>query len=566
MINRITRENLRQQLRNLIYEADEISPVSQAQSEKLVEIYNSPSLPTNLIIETLCNPGYYSQERASLNFPSIKYKTFLSASQQIALEMAFSNSPITLISGTAATGKTAIAKNLIQAAIECSHKILILAHNLAALNPYYNLVTYPFLLSQQENYSQRMVNQLRDHIQHSLARTRMDYLPLYLLPDGELAKLRTPAILETLLPKIPGKTNEQIMELLRSEFTEFAHLAEPRLQLLAHRLQQLLPFLQEQLRLMQIYNNLSEVEIQELANRLLENPQVTIVGTVSEFMQLENKPLWDSDFDLIIVEEANLLNWRELIFLSGLCQKLVLFGEDIPRRYFSCYSHMQQHQENHNSRRNSFFRHFFNCFQWLQKNLSPAYVYKLQEQFRLHPKIAETVYPVICDHWVYTHYPNIDSNVSNLSQIAKGVTWKNMSERLTVSQSVGEKIYELVENLTQTLSSEIISEIGIITFSETQRDNLKEVLTANHPQFRPIFIGTAKEWSGAERRIIIVNCMTACSGGPNNIALEDMNIALTRAKDQLFLVGDHVLWRESRSPIRSLLYQSSLSIETQVVI
>ena len=60
--------------------------------------------------------------------------------------------------------------------------------------------------------------------------------------------------------------------------------------------------------------------------------------------------------------------------------------------------------------------------------------------------------------------------------------------------------------------------------------------------------------------------MTACSGGPNNIALEDMNIALTRAKDQLFLVGDHVLWRESRSPIRSLLYQSSLSIETQVVI
>ncbi|MBG0742971.1 MAG: hypothetical protein IV298_05690 [Cylindrospermopsis raciborskii KL1] len=563
MTNRITRENLRQQLRNLIYEADEISPVSQAQSEKLVEIYNSPSLPTNLIIETLCNPGYYSQERASLNFPSIKYKTFLSASQQIALEMAFSNSPITLISGTAATGKTAIAKNLVQAAIECSHKILILAHNLAALNPYYNLVTYPFLLSQQENYSQRMVNQLRDHIQHSLARTRMDYLPLYLLPDGELAKLRTPAILETLLPKIPGKTNEQIMELLRSEFTEFAHLAEPRLQLLAHRLQQLLPFLQEQLRLMQIYNNLSEVEIQELANRLLENPQVTIVGTVSEFMQLENKPLWDSDFDLIIVEEANLLNWRELIFLSGLCQKLVLFGEDIPRRYFSCYSHMQQHQENHNSRRNSFFRHFFNCFQWLQKNLSPAYVYKLQEQFRLHPKIAETVYPAICDHWVYTHYPNIDSN---LSQIAKGVTWKNMSERLTVSQSVGEKIYELVKNLTQTLSSEIISEIGIITFSETQRDNLKEVLTANHPQFRPIFIGTAKEWSGAERRIIIVNCMTACSGGPNNIALEDMNIALTRAKDQLFLVGDHVLWRESRSPIRSLLYQSSLSIETQVVI
>jgi hypothetical protein len=411
-----------------------------------------------------------------------------------------------------------------------------------------------------------MVNQLRDHIQHSLARTRMDYLPLYLLPDGELAKLRTPAILETLLPKIPGKTNEQIMELLRSEFTEFAHLAEPRLQLLAHRLQQLLPFLQEQLRLMQIYNNLSEVEIQELANQLVENPQVTIVGTVSEFMQLENKPLWDSDFDLIIVEEANLLNWRELIFLSGLCQKLVLFGEDIPRRYFSCYSHMQQHQENHNSRRNSFFRHFFNCFQWLQENLSPAYVYKLQEQFRLHPKIAETVYPVICDHWVYTHYPNIDSNVSNLSQIAKGVTWKNMSERLTVSQSVGEKIYELVENLTQTLSSEIISEIGIITFSETQRDNLKEVLTANHPQFRPIFIGTAKEWSGAERRIIIVNCMTACSGGPNNIALEDMNIALTRAKDQLFLVGDHVLWRESRSPIRSLLYQSSLSIETQVVI
>ena len=170
-------EGFKQDFKDLIYTAAEISPVTQAQWEKLLEIYNFPSLSIGIILETICkNKAFYSQERLSLNFPSINPGISLSGNQQIALEMTLSNSPITVISGTAATGKTSIAKNLAQVAIDGSYKVLILAHNLASLSPYYHLTTYPLVLSQQQDYYQQVINGLR---YDNLGQVKMDYYICY---------------------------------------------------------------------------------------------------------------------------------------------------------------------------------------------------------------------------------------------------------------------------------------------------------------------------------------------------------------------------------------------------
>jgi hypothetical protein len=204
-----------QELQQLIYQSGEISETTQAQWEKLVEIHDSPSLPTQLIIETVCNGAVYLNERSHLNFPAIIPHISLNGNQQIALEMALSNSPIALISGTAATGKTRIANNLAHAAINHSHRVLILTHHTASLTAYSQLKTYPFLLSQEQNYHQWIINQLRSQ---NLAQPQMDYLPLHLLPDAELAKLRTPAKLEKWLPIIENNSYQQLTELLKPEF------------------------------------------------------------------------------------------------------------------------------------------------------------------------------------------------------------------------------------------------------------------------------------------------------------------------------------------------------------
>ncbi|TVP62616.1 MAG: hypothetical protein EA343_10380 [Nodularia sp. (in: Bacteria)] len=512
------------ELQKFIYQSGEISEVIQAQWEKSVEIYNSPSLPTQLIIETVCNGAVYLNEHSHLNFPAITPHIPLSGNQQIALEMALSNSSISLISGAAATGKTRIAHNLIHAAINHSHRVLILTHHPVSLTAYRNLVTYPFLLSQDQEYHQWMINQLRSQ---NLAQPQMDYLPLHLLPDAELAKLRTRAKLEKWLPIIENNSYPELTELLTSEFT---HLSQPRIQLLAYRLKKLAPLLQQQLKLNQIYNNLSAQGIQELANQLMENSQVPVLGTVAEFMRPENQSLWQTNFDLIIVEEAQHLNWIELILLSGLCHKMVLFGESTPINY-------------HLSRNiNSFFIRFHQCFSWLKQHLLPAYVYQLKEHFRLHREIAELVYPCICNDWIQTQYWNIDDP---LPEITQRLVWQDVAH-----ENAGKQIV----NFIQSLNPEIISQIGIITFSIEERDYLRKNLSKDNVKNSKIFVGAVAEWYGNERQIVILNC----SGNPQTILSEDINIALTRGRDYLFLFGDYDLWKQHNSPIKSLLYQTGL--------
>jgi hypothetical protein len=520
------------ELQQLIYQSRELSETTQAQSEKLLQIQDSPSLPTQLIIETVCNGAVYFNERSHLNFPAIIPYISLSGNQQIALEMALSNSPIALISGTAATGKTRIANNLAHAAINHSHRVLILTNHTASLTPYHHLTTYPFLLSQTQNYQQWIINQL---CSQNFAQPQMDYLPLHLLPDVELAKLRTSAKLEKWLPIIQNNLHQQLIELLKSEFP---HLSQSRLQLLAYRLKQLEPLLQQQLKLSQIYNHLSEQALAEIANQMMENPQVPILTTVAEFMQPENHYFWESNFDLIIVDEAHSLNWIELIILSGLCQKLVLLGEEIPTYY----------RKNRNI--NSFFTRFPQCFQWLKQHLLPTYVYQLKEQFRIHLEIAEIVYPCISKDWVQTQYWNINDL---LPQTPQRLVWQDVPH-----ENAGQQIINFIQSI-QTSNPEIIQKIGIITFSIENRDYLKNNLTIEDNQ---IFIGTVEEWYGNEKEIMIVDCAVT----PENMTIEDINTALTRGKDYLFLFGDYDLWKISKSPIQSLLYQPGLYKERLVLI
>jgi len=504
------------ELQQLVYESKEHQEIAQAQWERLVN-QASPPLPTKLIIQTVCNGSVYLTERSPLNFPSFTPNVSLSANQQLALEMALSNSAIALIVGSPATGKTRIATSLADAAISMNKRVLILTHHSAALTAYRNLPGYPFWC-QQQDYRNWIIEQLRS--QH-LAKPQMNYLPLHLLPDAELAKLRTPARLETWLPIIQDSSQQQLTELLKPAFPD---LEIARVQLLAYRLKQLEPSLQQQLKLSQLYAHLSESAITELADKLSENPQVPILATVAEFMQPQHQSLWQTTFDLVIVEEAQDLTWLELMLLSTLGHKLVLFGDKIPIIY-------PKH-----SQIKSFFTSFPQCFNWLNQHLLPAYRCQLTEQFRLHPEIAKLVYPVICDRWIQTQLTPIDYQ---LPQLKHRLVWQDVP-----NQKVGEEIIKFIQSLEPQLSSQI----GIITFDVQERD----WLLANFPkEFSKLLIGTVAKWAGIERAIVIVSCV----GYPENIAVEAINIALTRGQDYLILFGDYDFWRQPGSPLRSFLYQ-----------
>jgi hypothetical protein len=238
------------QLQQLIYQSGNAPEIAQAQWEKLVQIHASAPLPTQLIIQTVCNGSVYLPERAFLNFPALTPAVSLSANQQLALEMALSNSAIALIVGSPATGKTRIAKSLAHTAINFSKRVLLLTHHREALTAYRNLPGYPFWC-QQLPYHNWLIEELR--LQH-LAQPQMDYLPLHLLPDAELAKLRTPASLETWLPIIQTASHPKLTELLQHPFLT----PTPTNPTACLSPQAIRTFVTQQLRLSQLYGNLSE--------------------------------------------------------------------------------------------------------------------------------------------------------------------------------------------------------------------------------------------------------------------------------------------------------------------
>lgn len=510
-----------------ISESGNKSEILQSQWEKLVQIAANVPLPTKLIIQTICHGSVYLTERSLLNIPAITPTVTLNANQQLALEMALSNSAISLISGSPGTGKTRIATTLADAAISHQKRVLILTHHPAALTNYRNLPGYPFLLSQQQDYRNWLIEQLR---YRHLAQPQMDFLPLHLLPDVELAKLRTSVKLETWLPIIQNASLSQLTERLHQAFPS---LSTARLQLFAHRLKQLEPLLQQQLRLSQLYGKLSEQAVTELADKLIENPQIPILGTVDELMQA-HQSLWQNTFDLVIVEEAQYLSWIELMLLSGLGKKLVLFGD-----YHTI------HKRNYPAAQQTFFTRFPQCFNWLAKNLLPAFVVHLSEQFRLHSEIATPVYRGISNRWILSQRVRSDYH---LTQLRHRLVWQDVP-----SQTASEQILKFIQNLDPQLSSQI----GIITFCTQQRDWLQSHLTP----FADILIGTVAEWAGIERAIAIICCV----GNLDIITPEYINIALTRGQEYLILFGNYDYWWQSNSPLRALLAQPELHKERTVV-
>lgn len=522
------------QLQQVIRQSDYEAEVAQAQWEQLVRSSAAPTLPTQLIIQTVCSvinhkhPIYFKQ-RSPLNLPAITPNISFSKKQRLALELSLSNSPITLITGSPGSGKTRIATALANAAVNHQKRVLILTHHSAALTAFHELPGYPFALSHPQNYR----NWLIDQLERQLAQPQMDYLPLHLLPDRELAQLRTRARLETWLPIIKTTSQQQLTELLQQAFP---YLCEARTQLFAYRLRQLAPLLWENLNLSQLYERLSNQGIIELADYLINSSQVPIIGTVEEFMQPQHQFLWQTTFDLVIVEEAHYLTWFELMLLAGLGQKLVLLGDAVSR-----HSHQPSASQTFFTRPHS--------FDWLAQNLLPTYRCYLPEQFRLHPDIAAPVYGALCDDWIQTHrqrgYPY-------LPQLTNRLIWQDVPR---LSLTAANQIWEFL----WSIGSERSSQMGIITFETAQRDWLQ---THCPQEFSHILIGTVAEWAGQERDIAIISCV----GQLENVEPEDLNVALTRGRDYLILFGDYDYWWQPGSLMRPLLAQTEIQKNRMVIL
>lgn len=506
--------------------------------EQQVKQISDPTLPTELILRTVCSGAVYLPDRVPLHLPLASSEIPFSPRQREALELGLSNNPLAVITGLPGSGKTLIAGAIAQTAINHGKRVLLLTQHEAALAQFAQLPGYPFRLSSERPYDEWLRSQLR----HQLAQPQMDYLPLHLLPDSVLAKLRTRAGLETWLPLVSTISLPDLAQRLQDEFPD---LEFARIQLLAHRLQQLAPLLEQQLQLSQLYGALSAQGVTDLTRHFDQSALVPVVGTRAEL--LNSRLLWDRPFDLVIVEEAEGLNWAELLLVAGLGRKLLLCGSSL---WFRQPPLRMEHP--------SFLERFAQGFHWLSQAVLPAYHCDLPVQFRLHPEIATPVYGTLCDRWVQTHTTQASTYLPSLSG---QVIWQDVPGLPTnppenyQNPLEGQRLWEFL----QSLEVADLSQVGIVTFYAAQRDWLE---AHRPPVLAGVKIGLPADWAGQERAIVLISCV----GNSTYVSAEQISIAITRGRDYLIIFGNEDYWWQSRTLMRSLLARRDVQIERKAVL
>jgi hypothetical protein len=489
-------------------------------------LQNNPSLSLQLIQKTSDRGAFYLAPETPLAF-SPTTDLSLSVNQQIALNLATANNPLMVIQGIPGSGKTRLAQVLIKSLIEQQKSILILT-NYSQTKSTYLTSTIAFSLANSQDYDTWLTEKIK---REYLGKLSMDFLPLHLLPDALLAQLRSPQKSEKWLHILQANHSTEKIKFLLS--AEFPQVFDSRLDLLAHRLQKLVPLLEQQLWLHQLSDR-SEATASAISTEIKQQATIPILGTVEEFLQPQHQQLWKMTFDCVIVESAEYLAWSELVLIAGVAKKLILLG-NLPLNL--------SFPNRHNFTQSP-------PLEWLGEFLLPTYRYRLTEQFRLHFTIARPIFDVLYSQWIRTQ-PKLDT--VTLPQGCLQMIDVRGKPIDGVNSWEGKRLLKFMSELGKAKAKHI----GILAFTEAQKNWLQNNRAS---EYRQVFIGSFSDWVGKEIEILLISCV----GYPQQLAGSDLAIALTRASDYLILFGDYQLWSSGSFPMQNLLFQPELQREREV--
>ncbi len=376
----------------------------------------------------------------------------------------------------------------------------------------------------------------------------MDYLPLHRLSDDYLAQLRTRPALETWLPRLHQLTDEELTAQLALKFPS---LPPVRLRLLAHRLRELAPLLQQQLQLYQLYEALPSEAIEQLAELNAKTAAIAVLSTIAQISQITSDTAQmqaaqiPQSFDLILVDDAHLLDWPALEQLARLGKKLVLAGSPPLASQPICAegNHIQEK--------------FPRPFDGLLQQLLPAYCCHLKQQFRLHPELAAPIHQALGEAWTRSGFqPQLHSSLPPLSNCFSRIVWQDVPG---VAVAEGDSYRNELEGqrLLEFWQEQLEShQVGIFAAQSAQRDWLQRHCPASCSDS---LIGTVADWVGQERSVVLLSLVG------QKISPEVIRLALTRAQNYLIIFGDAAVWR-NQPLIASLLAHSAVQLERLAVL
>jgi DNA replication ATP-dependent helicase Dna2 len=311
-----------------------------------------------------------------------------------------------------------------------------------------------------------------------------------------------------------------------------------------------------------------------------------VVGTVASVLA---KPdvFKLKNFDTVIVDEASQIVEPQMIGILPLVKKFILIGDhkQLPAivQQSSLLSKVNEPELNQiglNDMRNSYFERIIGLA--IKNGWTHAY-HQLTRQGRMHSEIMHfsnvhfyeaKLQTLSQDGWQYApiHFKKIDTHNKLESTIATNRLLFIPSQREEIDKSdkinlfEAKKVVELIKAvrdlyLKNDLPFSPEKTIGVITPFRNQISLIKtELEKANIPNTETITIDTVERYQGSQRDIIIISlCMneryqlnSLTSYASDGITDRKLNVALTRARQQLFLIGNKDVLRQDKN-YRSLI-------------
>ncbi|RLV08238.1 hypothetical protein CTZ27_05270 [Streptomyces griseocarneus] len=172
----------------------------------------------------------------------------------------------------------------------------------------------------------------------------------------------------------------------------------------------------------------------------------------------------------------------------------------------------------------------------------------LDEHFRCHPDIAAVSNRLFYDGRLTV----LTDTRTSPSLDRRAVIWAPVSGRAARPSSGGswfngeeiDKVAASVEHLLGQLPSVTGATIGVVTPFKGQADALRKRLRAHEERVR---VGTVHTFQGGERDVMVFSLVAGQGMSPGAISWVDRqlnlwNVAVTRARSHLIVVGDDELW------------------------
>lgn len=317
---------------------------------------------------------------------------------------------------------------------------------------------------------------------------KIDFNPPYLFPDVLFDSQRIYQWLSLFNDGNQEELKQQVKQI-------FPFISDDRYILLMAKMQRFSELISQREYLKQSYQNISDNDLEKLTQLTINSinlPQICLTNNI--------EAISNQVFDLVIVEDSHLLKEETIKVITNYSQKLILLGQ---------------------LDKDSFFKELF-------YKMSPAYRINIEENHRLTIDLARKIFPYFFYHYPYTPMNNFHG-LNNISS-ENSLIWHDVvnSQQMIIVL----KQYQLEKKVDKML-----------TFSAKTFDFLQQQLNLD---INNELIKLIDDWHGEETDNLLI---ILDNNNEDNPSLEELKLALTRAKYSLTIIGSKTAYENSHLAI-----------------